>query len=317
MLQHSGLHEQKDRYESFMRMVREWRHLKMLKRSGHGHDSTGAAATTEGSCAVLYPACPQPGKNLPSDWKEAPSENQWPYAMFIAIDTNFRLKRKMVSDDDSDPSLSRGWGYFVEEGPYKEFIKEMADVIQEKSTCSSHSAVNMADTKSNHGLAATGVGTIDCARHNMKLATGVGDLQKGEKYLNMDYLLFSALRGSTYKSLNILYNIACQWHKNLWDRMSAFPLSMRLQVVDMTIRFFVPKFHLPAHVAKCHTVFSFNFLPGVGRTDGEAPERGWANINPVASSTKEMGPGARRDTLDDHFGDWNWKKVAALGTRMQ
>jgi hypothetical protein len=27
-----------------------------------------------------------------------------------------------------------------------------------------------------------------------------------------------------------------------------------------------------------------------------------------------MGPGSRRDALDDHFGDWNWKKVVGLGT---
>lgn len=39
----------------------------------------------------------------------------------------------------------------------------------------------MADTKSARGLAATGVGTVDCARHEFKLPTGVGDLQKGEK----------------------------------------------------------------------------------------------------------------------------------------
>jgi hypothetical protein len=26
-----------------------------------------------------------------------------------------------------------------------------------------------------------------------------------------------------------------------------------------------------------------------------------------------MGPGCRRDTLDDHFGDWNWKKTVGLG----
>ncbi|KAG1872496.1 hypothetical protein DFJ58DRAFT_677370 [Suillus subalutaceus] len=25
------------------------------------------------------------------------------------------------------------------------------------------------------------------------------------------------------------------------------------------------------------------------------------------------GPGNRRDTLDDHFGDWNWKKIILLG----
>ncbi|KAG1749250.1 hypothetical protein EDB19DRAFT_1825495 [Suillus lakei] len=195
------------------------------------------------------------------------------YALFVAIDANFRLKWKVVSNNFTDPSLSRGWTYFVEEAGYKEFLAEKIDIVQEKSTCSSHTAVNMADTKTNWGLAATGLGTIDCARHNMKRPNAVGDLQKGEKYINMDYLFFSTLRHSSLKTLNISYDIACQWHKKLWQR--------------------------------------------VGRMDGEAPERGWANINPVASSTKEMGPGARRDTLDDFFGDWNWKKVVGLGNTMQ
>lgn len=81
----------------------------------------------------------------------------------------------------------------------------------------------------------------------------------------------------------------------------------------MQIRYFVPKFHIGAHIAACQTTFSWNLARFVGRTDGEAPERGWANINRVASSTKEMGPGSRRDTLDDHFGDWNWKKVTMFG----
>lgn len=26
-----------------------------------------------------------------------------------------------------------------------------------------------------------------------------------------------------------------------------------------------------------------------------------------------MGPGSRCDTLDDHFNDWNWKKICAIG----
>ncbi|KAG2053533.1 hypothetical protein BDR06DRAFT_1008671 [Suillus hirtellus] len=36
----------------------------------------------------------------------------------------------------------------------------------------------------------------------------------------------------------------------------------------------------------------------------------------IASSTKEMGPGTWRDTLDDYFGDSNWKKVVGLGHAM-
>lgn len=129
----------------------------------------------------------------------------------------------------------------------------------------------------------------------------------------MDYLFFSTLRNNCLDVLNVSYDIACQWHKNLWSRMKSLPGSYNISYLCVFIRFFVPKFHLPAHVNKCQTLFSFNFARFVGRTDGEAPERGWSNINPVASSTKAMGPGCRRDTLDDHFGDWNWKKVVGLG----
>ncbi|KAF9458780.1 hypothetical protein BDZ94DRAFT_1312961 [Collybia nuda] len=40
-------------------------------------------------------------------------------------------------------------------------------------------------------------------------------------------------------------------------------------------------------------------------------------MNPVANSTKEMGPGLRRDTLDDHFGDINWRKVTGLAATLK
>ncbi|KAG2365204.1 hypothetical protein BDR07DRAFT_1449868 [Suillus spraguei] len=281
-----------DHYESFMRMIRQWRHLVMLKRSGRGHDPSGVAGTSEGQCAVLCPACPQPGKNLPDDWQDAPKAKGWLYGLFLAIDANFCLKRRAVSSDETDPSLSQGWAYFVEEKSYKSYILDRIGDIQEKSTCSNHNAMNMAETKLSQGLAAMGVGTVDCARHNMKRPNGVGDLQKGEKcYLNMDYLFFSSLRHSTVDALNVSYDIACQWHKHLWSRMLSLPPSHHFNY-----------FHLPAHVSKCQTIFSFNFTRFVGRTDGEAPD------------TKAMGPGCRRDTLDDHFGDWNWKKVVGLGS---
>ncbi|KAF8131200.1 hypothetical protein EV363DRAFT_1165737 [Boletus edulis] len=312
LVNNTGLVDIKNRYETFLRISREWRHLKMLKRMGRAYDPHGIAATRDGQCAILCPACPHPGKNLPPNFRNAGEENQWLYAQFVAIDANFRLKRKKVSKDSVDPSLSKGWAYFVEESAYKTYLSNLPKIPQERSTCSSHLAVNKADTLTSHGLAATGVGTIDCARHNMKLPTAVGDLQKGERYTNMDYLFFSAMRHSSVTVLNVSYDIACQWSKHIWDRMAKLPADLHLDFKKRDITFFVPKFHLPAHVQACQTMFSFNFIPGVGRTDGEAPERGWSNINPAAASTKEMGPGARRDVLDDHFGHWNWKKVAGL-----
>ncbi|KAG1759386.1 hypothetical protein EDD22DRAFT_955913 [Suillus occidentalis] len=176
-----------------MHMVHEWRHLLQLRCSGRGHDPTGANGTNSRELAVLCPACPHPGKNLPDGWESAPPSIQWLYALFIAIDANFHVKRKAVSSDDIDPGLNAGWAYFVEETKYRNYLSAWSGEKQECSTCVSHNAVNMANMKLARGLAATGVGTVDCAFHEFKLPTEVGDLQKGEKYLNMDYFVFSAL----------------------------------------------------------------------------------------------------------------------------
>ena len=50
-----------------MLMVREWRHLKLLKRAGRAYDPAGVLNTPPGSLAILCRACPQPGLNLPAD----------------------------------------------------------------------------------------------------------------------------------------------------------------------------------------------------------------------------------------------------------
>ncbi|KAG1723397.1 hypothetical protein EDB19DRAFT_1898082 [Suillus lakei] len=313
----TGIHVPKDRYEAMLRMMREWRFIKQMQRAGQGHHPKGIAATEPGACAVLCPACPHAGKNLPDGWDSAPSEirSRFLYALFLGINANFRLAHHNISSDIVDPGLNQGYAFFVEEQAYESFIGSQERAVQEMSSCSSHDVVNLADTRVSHGLVATGAGTVDCARHNFKRPCSVGDLQKGERYINMDYLFFSSMRSSAdVLVLNISYDIACQWSKHIWTRMSTFPHQYHIQHHEKSITFLVPKFHLPAHVAKCQTSFSFNFIKGVGRTDGEAPECGWADINPIATSTREMGPGSRRDTLDDHFNDWNWKKICAMGS---
>ncbi|KAF8054677.1 hypothetical protein FPV67DRAFT_1568861 [Lyophyllum atratum] len=312
----------KDRYSAFLRMVREYRHMKMLKRSGRGHAPSGAAGTMPGECAVLCPACPQPGLNLPPGWQDAPPEKRqvfchaWLYRLFLGIDANFRLKRKQVSNSIVDPALGDGMSYFVQKDEYIRFLNTYGTlIIQEPSTCANHKAVDA--ERSAKGLAATGVGTIDCARHDVKRPKSVGDLQRSERYVNMDYLFFSSLEDTDLTELVVSYDIVCQWSIHIRERMSKYPSRLHVDLDGRRhVIFLIPKFHLPAHIMACQTVFSFNFNAGIGRTDGEAPERGWSHINPVATSTKEMGPGARQDTLDDHFGDWNWKKTTLMGVSL-
>jgi hypothetical protein len=130
----------------------------------------------------------------------------------------------------------------------------------------------------------------------------------------MDFIVFSSLMGTTVRQLVFSYDIACQWSRNLSKRLPQLPESMRLNPEQLSgARYVIPKFHIYAHGLSCQSLFSLNFLPFMARTNGEEPERWWAHINPVSMSTKEMGPGARLDTLDDHAAAWNWRKITGMG----
>lgn len=94
-------------------------------------------------------------------------------------------------------------------------------------------------------------------------------------------------------NFNVSYDIVCQWNRHLWERMKTLPPALHFPHANKKVTPFVPKFHLSAHVAECQWKYSFNYIKGAARTDGEAPERGWSTLNAVASSTKEMGPGHR------------------------
>ncbi|KAJ6548887.1 hypothetical protein B0H19DRAFT_1032024 [Mycena capillaripes] len=302
----------KSRYQEFINMTREWRNLQILKRAARAHETDGIAQTKEGACALECPACPHPGKNLPPDWKDVPPEKKFLYALFLALDANFRMQRKDVSSEKSDPDLGNGLAFFGEVNAYMAHLEAHWHLPQPKSTCVAHDAVNTPD-KEVRGTASSGIGTVDCARHNMKRPRAVGDLQQGERYLNMDWMFFMGLENSELQHFFVSYDIACQWHKNIWARMQLYPKHIQKQNGKRYWVFLVPKFHLPAHIESCNISFSFLLTRYVGQTDGEAPERGWSNINRLATSTREMGPNLRREVLDDHFNDWNWKKILSMG----
>ncbi|KAF8885532.1 hypothetical protein BD779DRAFT_1673697 [Infundibulicybe gibba] len=196
------------------------------------------------------------------------------HSRFLAIDANFRLRRKDVSSDAADPSLSKG------------------TAPEPKSTCSRHDAVNLASSKRNGGVAATGVGAVVCARHDFRLPNSVGDLQFGERYSNMDYLFYKSVQGTEVNATICVIRYRLSVVNSPKKRMFAIDHTFDILDGHVNIKFLVPKFHLPAHVAACRTRYSFNFTKGVGRTDGEAPERGWSEVDPLAPSTKEMGPGS-------------------------
>ncbi|KAF7322694.1 hypothetical protein HMN09_00048200 [Mycena chlorophos] len=301
-----------DRYRSLLRMLREYRHLVLLKRRGRGHDPGGVMGTRSGELAIRCPACPRPGVNLPPNWADADAKDQCLYILYMAIDACFRLKRQIVSSHAKDPGLGTGWSYFVEWEPYRQHLLTITDQ-KEMSTCSGLAALDHANTRFSRGYSVTGVGMCVCARHEMVFPNGVGDLQKGERYGNMDYIFASALR-YVDRRLRIFasYDIACQWSQNLRERLQRLPPLIRLDIILKLIRFVIPKMHIKGHTLACQLLFSLYLAAGGAQTDGEGIERIWSLINGIVMSTRSCGPGSRADQLDDHWSFLNWKKVVGL-----
>ncbi|KAJ7511017.1 hypothetical protein B0H11DRAFT_1701219 [Mycena galericulata] len=311
---HDGLDKPPDRRKPFMHIVRQWREVKRMKRAKRGHDGGGVRATQQGELAILCRACPQPGWNLPADWEKIDPFYRFIYFLFLAQDANFRLSNRTVSSEVADPILGDGMGYFCKregEDGYKAHIAKHVDE-QEISNCSGFQAMFLANTKRVKGLRTTGIAGVTCSRHNMWRANGIGDLQVGERYCNMDYLLISCLLTFTLLYVVVSYDIACQYAINFWKRMLEMPESLRLKLMPEQIWWKVPNFHLTAHKRPCHSPYSFHWMWGAGLTHGESIEQNWSFSNGAAASTRLMGPGSRHATLEDVFGFHNYDRELAM-----
>lgn len=106
------------------------------------------------------------------------------------------------------------------------------------------------------------------------------------------------------------------WTVNFFSRVSSFPEELRSHLPNVKISAAIPKFHLPAHGSKCWSRYSINYLQHWGRVDGEAIERLWSTTNPIATSTREMTPGARSDFLEERWGASNFRKIIDLGSSL-
>jgi hypothetical protein len=130
----------------------------------------------------------------------------------------------------------------------------------------------------------------------------------------MDWVIACVLKHIDARLRKIIsYDIVCQWWRNLKKRLLDLPTAVRYHLVLKLVRFVIPKMHIKGHLVGCQDEFSLDRTPGSAQTDGEAIERPWAHIGGVGTSTREMGPGSREDTLNGHWGSWNWQKLVGLG----
>lgn len=124
----------------------------------------------------------------------------------------------------------------------------------------------------------------------------------------MDFIILSALIGVILPHIIISYDIMCQWSKNFLKRMAEFPVEMQINP-DIVVDVAIPTWHINGHGDNCKNNFSLSYMPGAGRTCGEDVETTWAHTNALGPSVREMGPGARHETLNDHWNGWNFRKI--------
>ncbi|KAJ6516514.1 hypothetical protein C8R45DRAFT_809791 [Mycena sanguinolenta] len=289
-----------DRYHEWIRICREFRHLMLLKRP------SGVEGTQQGELVVECPACPRPGVNLPAGWEDVSIKDRFLYTLFIALDACFRLKRRLVSSELKDPDLGSSWAYMVETVPYRDYLPGM-------NTCSGLAALDYANTKFSWGYSTTGVGMAVCRRHEFVQPNGVSDLQKGERFSNMDYVFTSVMLRKHPKLRKLVtYDIAGIWKIFLAQRLKNLPPHVRLIIILALFHFAIPKMHINGHTLLCQLLYSLNLILRSGQLDAEGIERAWAAIGGIATSTRDMGPGARHDVLDCQWSHWNWQKLVDI-----
>ncbi|KAJ7050839.1 hypothetical protein C8F01DRAFT_1177269, partial [Mycena amicta] len=303
-----------DRYKAFFRMHRQHAYLMRGKRAGRAHESGGLEGTCAGGLAVSCWACPQPGRNLPEGWKHVARSHEYLYKLMISVDANFRLKNRIRANERQDPALGEGKGYFVETTPYKNHLKTYV-AEKEFHSCVAFAALLQQDTKVTTGLRVSGVGGVVCARHGLVRRHGMGDLQKGERFANMDYIVLATLQDEQVKCTTVTYDIACHWQVLLpirADRIRGRG-ELRTDLSKYKMQFALPVWHASAHEINCRSKNTLSYAFGVGKTDGEGIERTWSLLNPIGWSTKEMGEGARHDAIEDKIDYLNFEKNVGQG----
>ncbi|KAH9991703.1 hypothetical protein BJV77DRAFT_946093, partial [Russula vinacea] len=129
-----------------------------------------------GNLAHFCPACPQPGINLPDDWKNQP--DQWLFWHSIVVDGNFYTDHLKMRHSEDDVTLADGLAFMVETKPYLKYISESKDI---KQACFLLLAMNAANLdRKNRDV--TGIGACACAWHRCFVPHTVVDFQKGESY---------------------------------------------------------------------------------------------------------------------------------------
>ena len=144
-----------------------------------------------GSLTLFCPSCPQPGINLPPDWKDLPS---WVTCRTITVEAIFMpITSRWSWHQIGKWSRIHGRGGAVQgvfECSWGTLSGMLIEILQsfysfenlnQRPSCQNNRAVNAAQSNNRCNLDVTGVIACCCARHGCFIPNSVCDLQKGEQ----------------------------------------------------------------------------------------------------------------------------------------
>ncbi|KAI0340412.1 hypothetical protein BDW22DRAFT_1431008 [Trametopsis cervina] len=304
-----------NRYREFLRVIRQWRHLKTRRITGVTHD--GYRAGVKGQMALFCPACPQPNVNLPANWAMDPE--RWKYRVQLVMDGNFAAEHQRMKNPEDDVWLADGDGFFVGRTRFDEHVRTSVERVQ-RSSCNDHKAVNGPGHKST--LDATGIGATACARHGAMVPHSVVNFTRGEKQRDMDYSYVNSVEWLIHTSVSeavMYYDVVCQWMVHLGFRIDNSPVlsDMLKHLPNLRTVKGIGLFHVHGHKPACLPRFSPDFISGAGMVDGEIIETLWASLNDTSRATRGMTSAHRQEAIDDQIGYSNWMKTIRIVNRIQ
>ncbi|KAF8952217.1 hypothetical protein BDZ97DRAFT_2066652 [Flammula alnicola] len=249
-----------DLYNEFRRMSRLWRWMKKLKWAGYGHNGKDPMNVGPGELANYCPACPQPGINLPDNWKE--DLNRAVYQRVFVADGNFKADHVRQAKPSKDVWLSEGGGMAPTREEYFAFLKIAIERLT-KAPCENTFRAIMNALLASSACDITGLVGIACARHGCYAPNALVDLFKGEQQKNVDFALLKALETTRY-------------FVHLQERIgNRLPTGLK---VDRAIGLF----HVHAHKDECFFRYATSFIPDAAVTIGEILEPLWSELNAIS-----------------------------------
>ncbi|PPQ83536.1 hypothetical protein CVT25_006937 [Psilocybe cyanescens] len=198
--------------------------LKKLRWARYGHKTEDPKNPPDGTLSLYCPTCPQPGINLPTNWKEDPNRLVYythyliyhapstVYKHIFVTDRNFKADHVRQKCND-DIWLINGAGMVPNTDNYQQFLVSAIERVT-KAPCE-----NMFKAITNALLAPkacdkTGKVAFACAQHGCFVPNSLANLFRGEQQKNIDYALLQAIKSTHVEpeqGLLVIYDIVCAW----------------------------------------------------------------------------------------------------------